>query len=75
MAATPCKDHLGKSFDTYTAMCEHWGTNHTRVKSRLTRGMSLEEALTTKPMSLTDRAKLGKAKSKWGKEFLIGKRA
>lgn len=41
------KDHLGNIFPTRKAMCEHWGISCAMFVSRLDRGMTIEQALTT----------------------------
>lgn len=42
---TPCTDHLGQTFTSKAAMCEHWGTTRDSYDARLKRGWTLEEAL------------------------------
>ena len=45
---TPCKDHLGNTFLSITAMCKHYGISpDTFNKRRNEKQMSIEEALTT----------------------------
>lgn len=41
-----CTDHLGNEFPSINAMCVHWGVNMGAYKYRITKGMSVEQALT-----------------------------
>lgn len=41
------EDHLGNRFNSRKEMCEYWGIKEDALKSRLKKGMTLEEALTT----------------------------
>ena len=45
----PRVDHLGNKFEHFNQMCEYWGLNPGTVSSRLDSGVSLKEALETKP--------------------------
>lgn len=42
----PWTDHTGRTFPTFTALCEAWGARRDLVKFRIRRGWSLERALT-----------------------------
>lgn len=42
----PCKDHKGVEFESFSAMCRHYGKTFSCVHSRLNNGATLEEALT-----------------------------
>ena len=42
-------DHLGNTYPTLTAMCEHYGLRLDTYRRRLKKGFSKEEALTYKP--------------------------
>lgn len=44
--ANACQDHLGNSYPSVTAMCQHYGVNPTTFKGRIKRGASIEQALT-----------------------------
>lgn len=46
----PCVDHLGNKFKSFSQMCKHWGLNPCTVLGRLDSGVSLKEALETKPV-------------------------
>jgi len=69
-------DHEGNEFETKGAMCRHWKITHCRFNNNLKRGMSLEEALTTPPMSRSEAGKRGRRASSWGEgdENLLGKK-
>lgn len=41
------RDYLGNEYPTIAAMCAHYGMNPTTYINRVTRGMTVEEALTT----------------------------
>lgn len=43
---TPWTDHTGRTFPTFTAMCEAWGMRRDLVKHRIKRRWSIEAALT-----------------------------
>lgn len=40
------RDHLGVEFKSFNQMCIHWGTTERTVKERLSKGWTLEDALT-----------------------------
>ena len=42
-----CTDHKGKKFKSKKEMCDHWGISDIILAKRLSRGWSLEKALTT----------------------------
>lgn len=44
-----CYDHEGTRFKSENLMCKHWGVERKTFKYRINHGMSVEEALTTKP--------------------------
>lgn len=44
-----CKDHLGNVFNTKREMCKHYNINPTTVNHRLSKGWTLEQALTIRP--------------------------
>lgn len=46
-AGKPCQDHLGQTFPSTAAMCRHWEIGLSTFQGRITRGLTLEEALTT----------------------------
>lgn len=43
----PAKDHLGTTFASVSAMCEHWGVTTSAYNGRIKNGWTVEEALTT----------------------------
>lgn len=45
------KDHLGKTYKSFSDMCKAWGVIDSTVAARLERGLSIKEALTKKPWS------------------------
>lgn len=45
------KDHLGRTYKSFAAMCRAWGVVSRTVATRLDRGFSMEEALTRKQWS------------------------
>ena len=45
------KDHLGRTYKSFAAMCRAWGVISATVAARLDRGLSIEEALTKKSWS------------------------
>ena len=45
-SARPRVDHTGQKFESFTAMCRHWGKSASTVDGRMTRGLSLKQALT-----------------------------
>lgn len=45
------KDHLGRTYKSFAAMCRAWRVVSRTVATRLERGLSIEEALTKKPWS------------------------
>ena len=45
------KDHLGRTYKSFAAMCRAWGVVSRTVATRLDRGFSMEEALTRKHWS------------------------
>lgn len=45
------KDHLGKTYKSFSDMCKAWKVIDSTVAARLERGLSIEEALTKKPWS------------------------
>lgn len=45
------RDHLGKTYKSFSAMCRAWGVGRVTVEKRLERGLSMEEALTRKQWS------------------------
>lgn len=42
----PCTDHTGACYESVTAMCKAWNISPGTYKSRIKRGIALEEALT-----------------------------
>ena len=45
------KDHLGRTYKSFSDMCKAWKVIDSTVAARLDRGLSIEEALTKKPWS------------------------
>ena len=45
------RDHLGKTYKSFSAMCRAWGIERVTVEKRLERGLSIAEALTRKQWS------------------------
>lgn len=45
------KDHLGRTYKSFAAMCRAWGLDSRTVGKRLDRGLSIEDALTRKQWS------------------------
>lgn len=45
----PVKDHTGQEFPSANAMYAHWGTNKNTYLGRIRSGMTMQEALETKP--------------------------
>ena len=43
----PFEDHLGTTFASVSAMCEHWGVTTSAYNGRIKNGWTVEEALTT----------------------------
>lgn len=60
-------DHKGNKFHTKEEMYKYWATSHSAVAHRMNRGLTLGEALETKPMSLSDRGRAGRKASGWEK--------
>ena len=44
-----CYDHEGTRFKSESLMCKHWGINRKTYRYRRNNGLSVEEALTSKP--------------------------
>ena len=44
--AKKCEDHLGNKYETLKEMCETYGVSTSMYRSRINKGMSVEEALT-----------------------------
>ena len=47
LSAIEMIDHTGKKFKSKKEMCEYWGIKTSTFSSRVKKGMSIEEALTT----------------------------
>ena len=45
------RDHLGKTYKSFAAMCRAWGVEVHTASARLNRGLSIEETLTRKSWS------------------------
>ena len=45
------RDHLGRTYKSFSAMCRAWRVGRVTVIKRLERGLSIAEALTRKPWS------------------------
>ena len=61
----PQTDHLGNTFPSLNAMCQHWGISRTLYSSRIKNGWSVERALTTKELIINSIA----VKDYKGREF------
>ena len=46
----PCRDHEGVEYPSLTAMCRRWRVLPATFQARRNRGMSLEDALTTRTL-------------------------
>lgn len=55
MSSKTVKDHLGREYPSMNAMCKAYNQPHNTVRNRLSRGWSLEEALTIMDKSTTKR--------------------
>lgn len=64
---TECKDHLGNTYASKTAMCEAYNISHTVFFARVRLGWSLEQALTTPVNNQPTNSK--SIKDHTGKEF------
>lgn len=47
IGSSPCKDFDGNCYNSIEEMCKHYGTNSSTVNTRVLRGMTLKEALTS----------------------------
>ena len=63
-----CVDHNGKRYDTITNMCKQYGITSTAFSKRLSRGYTLEQALTGNIKGIQDKRKIH-CKDHKGNEF------